>query len=76
MPVVHRLEAEYADRVEFQSLNIDEPATLDAQQKYRFIGQPQFVIVHANGEILASRNGIFTYEQLKGDIEKALAKSK
>ena len=34
------------------------------------------VIVHANGEILASRNGIFTYEQLKGDIEKALAKSK
>lgn len=72
-PVVNRLEEEYKGRVEFQSLNIDDASTADAKAKYRFVGQPQFVIVSPKGEIIASRNGMQTYDRLKADIEAALA---
>jgi hypothetical protein len=72
-PVVGRLEEEFAGRVEFRALNIDEASTIDAQQQYRFIGQPQFVVLDRAGEILVSRNGIIPFETLKADIEKALA---
>jgi hypothetical protein len=71
-PVVGRLEEEYLGRVEFRALNIDDAETIDEQEKYRFIGQPQFVILDRNGEIFASHNGIIRYEKLKADIEKAL----
>lgn len=71
-PVVGRLEEEFAGRVEFRALNIDEASTIDAQQKYRFIGQPQFVVLSRAGEILVSRNGVVPFETLKADIEKAL----
>ena len=72
-PVVGRLEEEFAGRVEFRALNIDEASTIDAQQQDRFIGQPQFVVLDRAGEILVSRNGIIPFETLKADIEKALA---
>ena len=72
-PVVGRLEEEFAGRVEFRALIIDDASTIDAQQQYRFIGQPQFVVLDRAGEILVSRNGIIPFETLKADIEKALA---
>jgi thiol-disulfide isomerase/thioredoxin len=72
-PVVNRLEEEYRGRVDFQALNIDEASSKEAMTKYRFVGQPQFVVVAPNGEVIASRNGIQTYDRLKADIEAALA---
>jgi hypothetical protein len=71
-PVVGRLEEEFQGRVEFRALNIDDADTIDAQQKYRFIGQPQFVILDQRGEILATHNGVVSYEKLKADVERAL----
>ncbi|MFC1463710.1 MAG: thioredoxin family protein [Candidatus Brachytrichaceae bacterium NZ_4S206] len=73
-PVVNRLEEEFGDRVEFRALNIDEASSKEAMAKYKFVGQPQFVIVAPNGEVVASRNGMQTYDRLKADIEAALAK--
>ena len=72
-PVVNRLADEYRDRMDFLLLNIDEPQNREAMAKYRFVGQPQFVVVNAQGEIVASRNGVQTYERLKADIEAALS---
>jgi hypothetical protein len=72
-PIVNRLEEEYKGRVTFQALNIDEASTGPAKKQYMFIGQPQFVIVGPSGDVLASRNGMQTYEKLKADIEAALA---
>lgn len=74
-PTVGRLEEEFAGKVEFKALNIDEAVNDDAKAKYRFVGQPQFVILGADGSILSSRNGSQTYDALKADIEKALALS-
>ncbi len=72
-PVVNRLEEEYKGRVEFRALNIDEASSAEAKAKYKFLGQPQFVLVVANDAILSSRNGMQSYEALKQDIEAALA---
>ncbi|NJM39688.1 MAG: hypothetical protein HC853_02395 [Anaerolineae bacterium] len=71
-PTVSRLEKEFEGKVEFQALNIDETSK-DVFEKYKFIGQPQFVIVTSSGDIISSRNGMQKYETLKADIEKVLA---
>jgi thiol-disulfide isomerase/thioredoxin len=73
-PVVNRLEEEYRGRVDFQALDVTEASSREAMTKYRFVARPQFVVVAPNGEVVASRNGIQTYEQLKADIEAALAR--
>jgi thiol-disulfide isomerase/thioredoxin len=72
-PVVNRLEEEYAGRVEFRALNIDEAQNDDDKVTYRFVGQPQFVVVGKDGQVVVSRNGMQRYETLKADIEQALA---
>ena len=71
-PTVSRLEQEFEGKVEFKSWNVDEQ-TKETFEKYKFIGQPQFVILTSKGDIMASRNGAQSYEALKADIEKVLA---
>lgn len=75
-PVVNRLEQEYEGRVEFRPINIDDASSQTAKDKYRFLGQPQFVLVGGQDTVLSSRNGMQSYEQLKKDIEAALAVAK
>ncbi len=74
-PVVNRLEEEFAGQVQFRSLNIDDAVNDGAKAQYKFIGQPQFVVVGADGAVITSRNGIQRFDTLKADLEKALAGS-
>jgi hypothetical protein len=67
-PTVSRLEEEFKGRVDFQALNIDDAVNDAAKEKYKFVGQPQFVIVSPKGEVLVSRNGMQSYDKLKADI--------
>ncbi len=71
-PTVSRLEEEYGDRVEFKAIDIDKAENAEIMRKYRFIGQPQFVIVGANGKVAKSFNGFIEYQTLKASIDKAL----
>jgi thiol-disulfide isomerase/thioredoxin len=71
-PTVSRLEKEFEGKVDFQAKNVDEQ-TKETFEKYKFIGQPQFVIVNSKGDIIVSRNGMQKYEDLKADLEKVLA---
>ena len=72
-PTVSRLEEEFKGKVDFMALDIDDAANDAAKTKYKFLGQPQFVVVGANGKVVVSRNGWQEYDQLKADIEKAIA---
>ncbi|MDW8292561.1 MAG: thioredoxin domain-containing protein [Anaerolineae bacterium] len=71
-PVIAKLREEYGARVEFVSYNIDDPSSEAAKVKYRFLGQPQYVLVNANGDVVITRNGVFPYERLRADIETLL----
>ena len=72
-PAVSRLEEEFKDRVEFRMINVDASDSFEAKQQYRFIGQPQFVVVKSNGEVLVSRNGYQELERLRSDLNRALS---
>lgn len=75
-PAVRRLEEMFKDTVEFELINIDLPESAEAKRKYRFTGQPQFVIVKPDGEVLVSRNGYQQFERLRDDLNKALGVNK
>jgi hypothetical protein len=72
-PTVSRLEEEFGSKVEFKAINIDDASSAELMQKYNFIGQPQFVVIGTDGNVLVSRNGSQRYEKLKADIEAALS---
>jgi hypothetical protein len=74
-PTVSRLQQEFKDKIEFRSLNIDDPKNDAAKKQYKFVGQPQFVILSSDGAVTASRNGMQTYETLKRDLEAQIAKN-
>jgi thioredoxin-like negative regulator of GroEL len=73
-PVVNRLSEEYQGQVDFLAVDVTLQDSRELMNKYRFVGRPQFVVVARDGSIVASRNGIQSYERLKADIEAALAK--
>lgn len=72
-PAVRRLEEMFRDTVEFELINIDLPESAEAKRRYQFVGQPQFVIVKPDGEVLVSRNGFQPFERLRDDLNQALA---
>ncbi len=51
-PIVHGLENEYRERIEFVYLNIDDPDTTAAKEKYGYRVQPHFFLVDDNGEVV------------------------
>lgn len=51
-PIVHGLEAEYGSEIEFVYINIDDPESRAAKNKYGFRVQPHFVLVDGNDEII------------------------
>jgi len=73
-PVVNRLSEEYQGRVDFLAVDVTLQDSKPLMDKYRYVGRPQFVVVARDDTVIASRNGIQSYERLKADIEAALAK--
>ena len=53
-PIVDGLEQEYAGRVTFVRLDIDDPATAEAKATYGFRYQPYYVLLDDNGEVVDS----------------------
>lgn len=61
--MVHGLEDEYGEQIEFVYLNIDDPSTEEAKQKYGYRVQPHFFLVDANGEVVQEWLGPVEREQ-------------
>ncbi len=51
-PIVHGLEAEYWERVDFVYLNHEAPINRDAMRTYGFRWRPYFVFVDAEGNVI------------------------
>jgi hypothetical protein len=71
-PVVSRLKDEFAGRVEFRQLDIDDPANAAAKRQYGFRAQPQVVIIDQAGTVVVSRLSELTYRRLRDDLESVL----
>ena len=65
-PIVHGLEEEYGNEIDFVYVNVDDPETRDIQQQLGRRGQPHFVLVGSDGEIVTEWFGVVqsaTFEQ-------------
>ncbi len=51
-PIVHGLEAEYSDRMDFAYLDIDNPANDEFERQLGFRVQPQFFLLDAQGNVI------------------------
>ena len=72
-PIVDGLESEYGERIDFVYLNIDDPETAAAKEKYGYRVQPHFFLVDAGGEVIQEWLGPVSREAFAGAFEEVLA---
>jgi len=72
-PIVHGLENEYGERIEFVYLNIDDPETTAAKEKYGYRVQPHFFLVDGNGEVVEEWLGQVSRDAFVTAFETVLA---
>lgn len=70
--MVDGLEREYGEQIEFVYLNIDDPSTAAAKEKYGYRYQPHFFLVDANGEVVQEWLGPVKREQFVQAFEMVL----
>jgi thioredoxin-related protein len=74
-PVVHGLESEYAGRVNFVYLDVDDPNTKEFQQALGRRAQPEFYLLDGEGNVLKQWFGRVTPEDFEAAFAEALAGS-
>lgn len=57
-PIVHGLEAQYSDRVDFLYLDTDDPATRNARSQLGFKATPHFFLLSPDGAVLGEWQGV------------------
>jgi thioredoxin-related protein len=72
-PIVHGLEGEYGDQLNFVYYDIDAQESVEAMRKYNFRVQPHFILLDANGEIVQEWFGSVPEEQFVNAFEDVLA---
>jgi hypothetical protein len=51
-PVVHGLEQQWGDRINFVYLDIDDPDTTPFKREFGYIYQPHFLLLDGEGQIV------------------------
>ena len=76
-PLVHSLEAQYQDRMNFVYLDTDNPATLELRKALGYRDQPdnpQFFLLDPSGKVLKKWVGAVSAEEFRDSFEAALSK--
>jgi hypothetical protein len=71
-PVVHGLEAEYYDRIQFVYLDIDDPQTASFKRSLGFYYQPHLFLLDGGGNIVQQWVGSVTGTELVAGFENVL----
>ena len=72
-PVVHGLETQYEQRVDFLYLNVAEARNDSAMLAFGFRATPHFFFVSANGRVLANVQGVVPEDSLRGALDRLFA---
>ena len=73
-PIVHGLEADYGNCIEFVYLDIDDSVNADAMRQFKFQAQPLLILLDGNGKELWRKFGRITREALEAELKTALNK--
>ncbi len=71
-PIVHGLENEYSDEIEFVYVDIDDPESQAYKDQYGFRVQPHFFLVDENGEVITQWFGMVAEDTFKEAFQEAL----
>ena len=71
-PIVHGLEADYGDRMQFSYLDIDDPRNDQFKQTLKYRVQPHIFLLDAEGNIVKQWLGRVSAEELAAEFDKAL----
>ena len=72
-PIVHGLESQYTDRMNFTYLDIDDPANDSFKEALGYIYQPHIFLLDPEGSILNEWVGPVTEQAFVEAFEAALA---
>lgn len=70
-PTIDKIVSDYKDRVDFKAYDAAGIPN-DVKRRYQFIGYPQIVILHSDGQIAFNRLGFQTYDSLSSDLNAVL----
>ena len=71
-PIVHGLEAEYQERIQFTYLDMDDPATDAIKRELGFQWRPHFFLLDGSGEIIRQWVGMVEEQELRAALDGAL----
>ncbi len=71
-PIVHGLEAEYGNCIDFVYLDIDDSANADAMRQFKFQAQPLFILLDGEGKELWRRFGRTSREAMEAELKGVL----
>lgn len=74
-PVVHGLEADYAGRIDFRYLDIDDADTQPFKAALGYQGQPHFFLLDAEGRVVQQWRGSVAASELVTAFDRLLAGS-
>ncbi|MBA3342169.1 MAG: hypothetical protein H0T48_10065 [Gemmatimonadaceae bacterium] len=71
-PVVHGLEQQYENRVDFVFLDTSDPQTTAARQRLGFKSTPHFFFLLKNGSIVTDFQGVVPRDSLVRSLDRLL----
>jgi thioredoxin-related protein len=71
-PIVHGLEAQYGDRMQFSYLDIDDAQNDQFKQALKYRAQPHFFLLDADGNIVKQWLGRVSAEEFAAEFDTAL----
>ena len=71
-PIVHGLEAEYGERINFVYLDIDDPATKELKEALNYRYQPQYFLLDGQGKVLKQWADYVEEEELRASFDAVL----
>jgi len=72
VPIVHGLESEYSQLVEFVYLDISDPANDDFLRTFGFRGTPHFFLLNESGELIQQWLGTPTADEFRASFDSNL----
>jgi hypothetical protein len=72
-PIVHGLERQYGERVDFVYLDVAVPKNADAKVRLGFRATPHFILLTADGRRLGEWQGVIDGKVLEAGLRSAMA---
>ncbi len=72
-PVLQALAEQFAGKVEFVRVNVDNPADTATRQRFGLVDRSQYALVNAQGEVVKRWFGLLNEARVSSELEALIA---